>query len=35
MVKVYKDISAEEQISQFFDENGNIKTDAQKSIADL
>lgn len=35
MVKVYKDISAEEQISQFFDENGNIKTDAQKSISDL
>lgn len=35
MVKVYKDISAEEQISQFFDENGNIKADAQKSIVDL
>lgn len=35
MVRVYKDISAEEQISQFFDENGDIKTDAKKSLSDL
>lgn len=35
MVSVYKDISAEEQIAQFFDENGEIRRDAQKSIADL
>ncbi len=35
MVRVYKDISAEEQISQYFDENGDIKADAQKSLADL
>lgn len=35
MVRVYKDMSAEEQISQYFDENGEIKTDAQKSLADL
>lgn len=35
MVKVYKDISAEEQISQFFDENGDIHSDAQKGLADL
>lgn len=35
MVRVYKDMSAEEQISQYFDENGEIKTDVQKSLADL
>lgn len=35
MVKVYKDISAEEQISQFFDENGEIRSDAQKGLTDL
>ena len=35
MVRVYKDMSAEEQISQYFDENGEIKADAQKSLADL
>lgn len=35
MVRVYKDMSAEEQISQYFDENGEIRTDAQKSLADL
>ena len=35
MVRVYKDISAEEKISQYFDENGDIKADAQKSLADL
>lgn len=35
MVRVYKDISAEEQISQYFDENGDVKADAQKSLSDL
>lgn len=35
MVRVYKDISAEEQIAQYFDEDGNIRADAQKSLADL
>ena len=35
MVRVYKDISAEEQISKFFDENGDIKTDTVKSVTDL
>lgn len=35
MVRVYKDISAEEQISQFFDENGDIRSDSKKSLADL
>lgn len=35
MVRVYKDISAEDQIAQYFDEDGNIKTDAEKSLADL
>ena len=35
MVRVYKDLSAEEQISQYFDENGEIRSDAQKSLADL
>lgn len=35
MVRVYKDISAEEQISQYFDENGEVKADAKKSPMDL
>lgn len=35
MVSTYKDISAEEQIAQFFDENGDIRKDAQKSLSDL
>lgn len=35
MVRVYNDLSAKKQISQYFDENGEIKTDAQKSLADL
>lgn len=35
MVRVYKDLSAEEQISQYFDENGDIRSDAQKSLSDL
>jgi site-specific recombinase XerD len=35
MVRVYKDISAEEQISQYFDENGDIRTDVQKSLSEL
>lgn len=35
MVRVYKDMSAEEQIGQYFDENGEIRKDAQKSISDL
>ena len=35
MVRVYKDISAEEQIAQFFDENGEIRQDAKRSLSDL
>lgn len=35
MVRVYKDISAEEQISQYFDETGEIRSDVQKSLSDL
>lgn len=35
MVRVYKDLNAEEQISQYFDENGDIKADVQKSLSDL
>ncbi len=35
MVRVYKDISAEEQISQYFDENGEVKADTKKSPLDL
>ena len=35
MVRVYKDLSAEEQITQYFDENGDIRSDAQKSLSDL
>lgn len=35
MVRVYKDISAEEQISQYFDEYGEIRSDIKKSLSDL
>jgi len=35
MVRVYKDISAEEQISQYFDENGDVKADSKKTLMDL
>lgn len=35
MVGVYKDISAEEEMSQYFDENGEIKAGASKSLSDL
>lgn len=35
MCKVYTDIDTDEQISMYFDENGEIKTDAKKSITDL
>lgn len=35
MVRVYKDISAEEQISQYFDENGDVRADAKRSPMDL
>lgn len=35
MVNVYKDISAEDQIAQYFDENGDIRTDVQRSLSDL
>jgi integrase len=35
MVAVYKDISAEDQIAQYFDADGNIKAGAQKSLVDL
>lgn len=35
MVGIYKDISAEEQIAQFFTEDGEIRTDAQRSASDL
>jgi len=35
MVRIYKDLTAEEQISQYFDENGELRLDAQKSLADL
>ncbi len=35
MVRVYKDISADDQIAQYFDEDGNIRVDAQKSLSDL
>lgn len=35
MVKVYKDMSTEEQIAQFFDENGDIRSDAQKTFDNL
>lgn len=35
MVGVYKDISAEEEMSQYFDENGEIRTEATRKLADL
>ena len=35
MVGVYKDISAEEQIAQYFSEDGEIRKDAQKSVTEL
>ncbi len=35
MVRVYKDISAEDQISRFFDENGDIRSDAVKSVNEI
>lgn len=35
MVRIYKDMSAEEQIAQYFNENGEIRTDVQRSISDL
>lgn len=35
MVRVYKDISAEDQIAQYFSEDGEIRTDVQKSVSDL
>ena len=35
MVRVYNDMSTEEQLAQYFSEDGEIKTDAQKSISEL
>ncbi len=35
MVRVYKDISAEEQIAQYFSEDGEIRTDASCSLTEL
>lgn len=35
MVRVYKDMSAEEQIAQYFGEDGEIRTDVQRSVSDL
>jgi integrase len=35
MVRVYKDMSAEEQLAQYFDADGEIRKDAQRSITDL
>lgn len=35
MVRVYKDMSAEEQIAQYFSEDGEIRTDVQKSVSEL
>lgn len=35
MVRIYKDIDADEEIAQYFDENGEIRSDATKSISDL
>jgi integrase len=35
MVGVYKDIGAEEEMAQYFDENGDIRTDAAKTLADI
>ncbi len=35
MVRIYKDISAEEQISRYFNEEGEIRSDVTKSLTDL
>lgn len=35
MCKIYTDIDADEHISQYFDENGDIKKDAKKSMSEL
>lgn len=35
MVRVYKDMSAEEQIAQYFSEDGEIRTDVRCSVSDL
>lgn len=35
MVGVYKDIDAEHEISMYFDENGDVKTEGKKSLSDL
>ena len=35
MVGVYKDIGAEEEMARYFDENGDIRTDAAKTLADI
>ncbi len=35
MVKVYKDMSTEEQLAQYFDDDGEIRKDAAKSVNDL
>ena len=35
MVRVYKDISTEEQLAQYFDGDGEIRKDATKSVSDL
>lgn len=35
MVRVYKDIDAEDQIAMYFNEDGEIRTDIQKSVSDL
>ena len=35
MVRIYKDMNAEEQIAQYFSEDGEIRTDVQRSVSDL
>lgn len=35
MVRVYKDMRAEEILAKYYDENGEIRKDAQKSAADM
>lgn len=35
MVNIYKDINEDEQLAQFFDENGEIKADASKTFDEL
>ena len=35
MVRVYKDISTEEQLAQYFDGSGEIRKDAQRSLGEL